>query len=373
MTPVRDLLPRTAAAFDEGLVAGLHRGAQLYVSRRGRPLADAAFGHSRLGMPMTPDTLTLWLSAGKPLTAAAIARLEEQRRLAFDDPVCYHLPEFAAGGKETITLRHVLTHTGGFRDADRIPETVSWDEAVRRVCESPLEPGWIPGWQAGYHRSGSWYVLGEIVRRLTGMPLSRYVREQILLPWGLSNTWLGMPAAEYRRYAERIGFTYLTQHHQTRPHPHWNTEAGCGLERPGSNVRGPIRELGRFYEALLALRTARPMPGGAVLSSATAVAMTTRQTTGLYDQTMRHPVDWGLGFYLRALHADPGPAPYSYGPHASGDTFGHSGAQSSCAFADPPRELVVAWLCNGLPGEPRHQERAWRINTCLYEDLGLTG
>jgi CubicO group peptidase (beta-lactamase class C family) len=62
---------------------------------------------------------------------------------------------------------------------------------------------------------------------------------------------------------------------------------------------------------------------------------------------------------------------YGFGPHASADTFGHSGNQSSCAYADPKHGLVVAWTCNGMPGEAKHQARASAINRAIYEDLGL--
>jgi CubicO group peptidase (beta-lactamase class C family) len=64
--------------------------------------------------------------------------------------------------------------------------------------------------------------------------------------------------------------------------------------------------------------------------------------------------------------------PYSFGRHASTDTFGHSGNQASCAFADPKNRLVVAWACNGMPGERKHQQRQRAINNSIYEDLGLT-
>lgn len=370
MRPIHDRFPQTIAALEAGRQSGWHRGAQLYVSRHGEVLADWAGGEARLGVPIQPDTLTLWLSAGKPITAIAIAQLHDQGRLHFDDPVARHLPEFAAGGKATVTLRHLLTHTGGFRDADKIPENVGWAETIRRICETPLEPEWIPGWQAGYHRSGSWFILGEIVQRLSGLSLGHYAREHIFLPLGMSDSWLGLPSGPFRRYGERVGFTYLTQHGQDKPHPHWNNEAGCALYRPGSNVRGPIRELGRCYEALLALRS-RPSASTPILKPDTALTLTTRQVAGLYDHTMRFPVDWGLGFYLHSRQAEDGPIPYGYGPHASAEAFGHSGAQSCCAFADPPHGLVVAWLCNGLPGEARHQQRAWRMNTAIYADLQL--
>src|SRR5439155_20765241 len=116
---------------------------------------------------------------------------------------------------------------------------------------------------------------------------------------------------------------------------------------------GPVRELGRFYEMLLGHGT---LNGRTILKSQTVEALTARHRTGMYDQTFGHVIDWGLGFLLnsRMWGHD---APYQYGPHASPRTFGHSGSQSSTAFADPEHGLAVAVAFNGMPGEASHQQR----------------
>ena len=87
--------------------------------------------------------------------------------------------------------------------------------------------------------------------------------------------------------------------------------------------------------------------------------------------TFLHKLDFGPRFIINSSRYGIETVPYNYGRHASENTFGHSGAQSSCAFADPANGLVVAWICNGLPGERRHQERAREINSAIYKDLGL--
>src|SRR5688572_6836200 len=104
---------RTRAAIESGLRERLHLGAQLYISRAGQVLIDEAFGEAREGVPMQRESITLWFSAGKPLTAAAIGRLVERGSLTWDTPVAQVIPEFAQHGKETVTLRHLLTHTAG--------------------------------------------------------------------------------------------------------------------------------------------------------------------------------------------------------------------------------------------------------------------
>ena len=110
-------LPKTAAILRDGIVQGLHLGAQIYVSHRGRTVVDAAVGESRPGEPMTEGALMLWLSAAKPIAAVAIAQLWQLGQLNLDDRITRFIPEFGIKGKEPITLRHVLTHTGGFRAA----------------------------------------------------------------------------------------------------------------------------------------------------------------------------------------------------------------------------------------------------------------
>src|SRR5829696_3716260 len=104
-------LTRTRAAIESGIRERLHLGAKLYVSRAGEVIADEAFGESREGRTMERDFMTLWFSAGKPLTAAAIARLTERNALSWETPVADIIPEFAENGKHGVTVRHLLTHT----------------------------------------------------------------------------------------------------------------------------------------------------------------------------------------------------------------------------------------------------------------------
>jgi len=361
-------LPRTLDVLSKSHEARLQAGVQLYVSLGGAVVADIALGEARPGGAMQPDTVTVWFSAGKPLTAVALARLVERGLAEVDDRVTRFVPEFGQGGKESLTLSHLLTHTGGFRDADKISGELPWDETIAQICATPLEAGWIPGTQAAYQLFSSWFILAEIIRRLDGRAFDRFLREEVCLPAGMPDSWIGIPPEQFRAYGERVGLMYLSGRSGLRPHPPFNGEAACAACRPGSNARGPVRELGRFYEALLNL-PGRP----SLLQPETVRQFTARHRVGLYDQTFRHVLDFGLGFILHSNRYGAETVPYSYGPHATEAAFGHSGSQSSCAFADPEHQLVVAWLCNGLPGEAPHQRRANDINRAIYEDLGLAG
>ena len=367
MRDASTILPRTLALLEQGRHSILHPGAQLYVSLRGEVIADVALGEARPGVAMRPETLTLWLSAGKPITAVAIAQLVERGHLSFDDSVAKHLPEFAQGAKESITLRHLLTHTAGFRDADKLAESLPWDEMIARVCATSLEADWIPGAKAGYQVMSSWFILGELIRRVDGREAGRYVREEVFEPIGMRDSWMGVPADQITAYGERMAMMYYSGRTEFRVHPFWNAAEDFAACRPGSGVRGPIRELGKFYEALLAsLDAPRDL-----LKPGTLRDLISRHREGLFDHTFQHTLDIGLGFIVNSNRYGAETVPYGYGRHASEATFGHSGSQSSCAFADPERQLVVAWHCNGQPGEPRHQKRAREINSAIYEELGL--
>ena len=179
-------LTRTQAAIRRGMAEGLHTGAQLFASIAGQPVADLAMGDSReatIGQPavaMTTDTVVLWLSSTKPVVAAVVMQLVENGSLELDRPVADWIPAFAAGGKESITIRHLLTHAGGFRYVDvGWPET-SWDEIIARISAVKVERDWVVGEKAGYHPFTSWYILGELVRIAAQQPLPLYVRQHVL-------------------------------------------------------------------------------------------------------------------------------------------------------------------------------------------------
>jgi CubicO group peptidase (beta-lactamase class C family) len=392
-------LPRTRQAILEGVRAGLHLGAQLYVSRHGAVIADAAAGESRPGQPLRRDDLMLWLSSTKPVAAVAIAQLWERGRLELDDPVARHIPEFAAHGKGAITLRHLLTHTAGIRLLNVGWPQDGWDAIIARIAAMRPEPRWVPGRKAGYHHASSWFLLGEVVRRLDGRPFASYAREEIFAPLGMLDSWVGMPVETYRELREqgRLSPIYDTAGSSAggggvggAPVPQgWDSEAWCTGTHPGGNGYGPISQLGRFYEMLLARGQVasgaaahrneqgvprQPTSGAAphlILSPQAVEAATARHRAGMLDHTFQHVLDWGLGFILDSHQYGADTVPYGYGNHASPRTFGHSGYRSSTAFADPEQGLAVALAFNGTPSDEAHERRIRTVLDGLYEDLGL--
>jgi len=349
------------------------------VSRRGEVLCDAAVGEAAPGRALSPQSLLLWMSAVKPVMGVAICQLQERGLLAIEDPVAVHVPEFAAGGKERVRVQDVLTHTGCFPQANPQWGDGPWEQIIAQICAAPLEPGWVPGRDASYHVASGWYALAEIVRRLDGRPYSEYVREQVFLPLGMENCWIGMPEAAHASYGERVSPMYSPAESGSGLEPigFWpfaGGARGCSICRPGGSGWGPLRELGLLYEALLgggALTSSgsvRKEPAR-VLEPGSVAALTSRITRGLLDKSFAEVLDRGLGVVLDSRHHERGGN--WFGNRVSQDTFGHGGFGCSVGFADPEHGLVVALGYNGMLEHPVHEVRMRACTDAIYEELGL--
>jgi CubicO group peptidase (beta-lactamase class C family) len=338
----------------QGIAQGLHLGAQITVVHHGQRVLHEALGEIAPGEPIDVEHHLLWMSAGKPLCAIAMLQLLERGVIELNTRVESIIPEFGASEKSPITIRHILTHTAGFRGPLNNFTAGTWEEIVARACALKLEPGWIPGAKAGYHIGSSWFILGELIRRLDGRACDRYIGEEIFARLGVAG-WIGTtdPSPPTMFVTEK-----------SPPSTNWpgNTVEANSLPRPGANARGPIGSLAAVYDSLL--------HDDRLLTEPSRRLMRYRHREGMFDETFKKTLDWGLGVMLDSKRYA-GPHPYGYGDHASEQTFGHSGNQCSCAFADPAHDLVVAWCCNGMPGEDAHQRRAHAINTAVYEWLGL--
>lgn len=352
---------RTTQVIEEGLHQGHHIAAQVYIWRE-EQLWSTAFGEG-----CSPESLFLWMSSGKPLTAMAIARLRDEGKLKLDDSVSDIIPEFARDGKEKITLRQLLTHTAPIRRADKIAPNLAWAEIIARICATPVEADWAPGEKAGYSTAAGWFLLGEIIQRVSGRTFREYMSMEIFEPLGMHDSGFGLDPEQVPELSNRLQWMHNTASGQPQKLPLENPEH-VQLVRPGSSARGPIHELARFYRCLMADGT---IDSQQIFAPATVQEFTRRQRTGMFDQTFMHKIDFGLGFVVNSYRYG-AEVPYNYGPFASPETFGHSGMESSCAFADPAHNLVVAWVFNGLCGSRAHHQRARAMNTAIYEDLELS-
>lgn len=369
MDSIDDTLPETLKVVENGIERGLHTGLQLYVSRGGTVVADCGFGKSSPGVKMTPQTIMMWLSAGKPLTAVAVLQLVERGLLDLEGRITDWIPEFATGGKEQVRLHHLLTHTAGFRNVETGWPHLSWDETIDRICKSPLEDDWRVGETAGYHTSSSWFILGELIQRVDpqGRSFSEYLRQEVCEPLGMNDSWNGMTSEFWSANNVRIAEMSQREKGKTGLLP-WHDEQHFAAASPGANSRGPVNELGKFYECLLA---GAELNGRRILSDESVELLTTRHREGLYDQTLLHKVDFGLGVIVDSNRYGVDTVPYGFSPYCSEQTFGHGGSQSSIGFADPDAKLVVCYVANCRIGEPRHQKRNREIVSAIYRDLEL--
>ncbi len=345
---------------------GWHEGGQCYVSWQGKVLLDVAVGESRPGRALEPDDLMLWYSAGKPFTTVALLQLWEQGRLGLDDRIGDYVEGWGAG-KERCTVRHVLTHTGGFpmlgRSGNGIYDAdVPYSEAVARIAAHPAQ--WPPGTAAAYHPFSGWKILGAVVEAVDWRPIDRYLREEICAPLGLADCRLGIPQAEQAELGDRIAPVHWKGHAMPvrdddggfRMVPYrvdelHNQPWHVAKVEPGGGMRGPARELGRFYESLLGY-------GPAVLDPRTVELMGAVHRYGIRDRVFRTNIPWGLGVQ-RAFTGGTGRR-----------AFGHGGMASSRGLADPECELVLAVVTNGLPAFLPAEERVFQITDAVYSALG---
>lgn len=343
-------LPRTTEVLEWQRGEGIHPAACLVASLDAEPAGTVSVGG------VTPSTVVPWYSMTKVTLAVRVAMAWERGLIALDDPVARWVPSFGSGGKTRVTLRHLLTHTGGFRSADARPPLPDWDAETERIAAAPLEEGWVPGRMAGYSGRAGAHMLAEVVRRASGdqRPWDLMVAEDVFAPLGMTGCSLeGPPPATTMMYDT------------SRGRPRAVPDQG-GPVAPGSSGRGPIEAVARLGECLY-------LGGAPILSPVTVDALTARHRTGMMDRTFGMVVDWGLSLVLDSKVHGRAVVPYGYGTHASPRTYGHGGRQSSGLLVDPEVGLVGVLFCSGLPGEAAHTRRTHEVWTALYEDLGLVG
>jgi len=322
----------------------LHPGAALAVYHRGRIVLDlvAGYADTQRGRPVHPDTLFSLYSGTKPFASIALLQQIERGRAALDDPVATHWPAFGRHGKDHITLRHVLTHRGGFpaTPAELAPERWSdWEIATAAIAAMPLE--YSPGTTSAYHHLTQQWVCAEIVRRIDGRAYADYLRAEITEPLGMADTYVGLPPELEHR---------VVKLHATDGTDAWGLDIMQTIQRvalhrlvvPGASGVSTARDMARFYAALAA---DGELDGARILCPETVARMLAIEVDGEIDRTFEVPVRRGLGFELGGL-ADP--RRHWPGATSTARTFWHGGFGSSVCWGDPDRELAMAFLTNGV-------------------------
>ena len=337
MTDIEQLL-------ESQIAAGTALGAAVMLVRDGRVCLSVQAGQAEAGSALADDSIFLWLSSGKPLTAIAVARLYEQGLVRLDDRVSAYLPAFAANGKQSITIRHLLTHRAGLHKAlAGTWDAGDWGSVIDRVRQASLPAGFVVGQTAAYDPGASWFILGEIIQRVTGKAFGEVMRERIFAPCGMADAAFAYTAGEFERLRPRLVQYFNTAAGEAHP-MRCNDWPAVATPRPGASLRATMREMVGFYQGLL---------DGKLIRRETLNLFTSAQRGRVKDLTFGGSLDWGLG-----IMPYNGPdVPYSFGRHVSGAAFGHGGQQSSVVFCDPQRNLVFAAAYNGLCGERAHHRR----------------
>ncbi|TYK50938.1 serine hydrolase domain-containing protein [Actinomadura decatromicini] len=190
---------------DRLVESGAETGIQVAVFRDGEQVVDAVAGvaDAETRRPMLPDTPVYGSSAGKAMTATVVHVLAERGVLAYDDPIVKYWPEFGAHGKGKTTVRHALTHSTG---VPGLPEDITPEDLCdwQKMCAAieDARPWWEAGEKAGYHSQSFGYILGEVVRRATGRPISDVLRDEVARPLGIEDElYFGVPEKALPRVA----------------------------------------------------------------------------------------------------------------------------------------------------------------------------
>jgi uncharacterized protein YbbC (DUF1343 family) len=348
LAPIAELVSHDVAA-------GTLPGAVVVVGHEGRVVYRKAFGRRSSTPPsrsMTSDTIFDLASLTKPIaTATAVMQLVEEGRLGLDDPVAKYWPQFAAHGKARITVRDLLTHFSGLRpDLDLSRDWSGYGTAMQLVAaERPTSPR---GAMFRYSDVG-FLALGELVRRVSGLPLDAYCARRIFAPLGMTETRFRPPSA----LKARIAPTADGRGEELRGRVHDPTAARAGGVAGHAGLFSTADDLARFAEMLL---EGGALDGARILQPDTVKRMTTSQTP------QGQPVLRGLGWDIDS--------PYS----ARGDgfpvgSFGHTGFTGTSVWIDPSSRTYVVLLANSVQPSGRTAVRTLRseVATAVARAFGV--
>jgi CubicO group peptidase (beta-lactamase class C family) len=350
----------------------------LYVDGVERVNIWGGIANERTGRPWDESTLQLVFSTTKGITATCIARLVQSGDLSYDDPVAMHWPEFAANGKEHITVDQVLSHQAGLIGVDApldFDEIMSVTPAIESLQSQT--PMWAPGTAHGYHAITYGWLAGELLARVDGRRIGQYVEEEIAGPLGLE-MWIGLPESEESRVSrlelspppddpalrDHLGRLYARDAYgykavaldgriSTAGENHFNTRAVHATEMPGANGITNARSLARMYAA-----TIGEVDGVRLLDRATMNLARTQRVMG-DDLTLLVPSRFGAGYWLHDTST----------PMIQDGSFGHPGAGGSLGYANPELGIGYGYVMNRMGPEVTGDPRTIVLNDAVLTSL----
>jgi len=359
-TGVKKILEVFYSQFKDGAPCG----SQLVVLHKGQVVVDRADGlaNIRRGLPVRPDTPFLCFSISKVFTAACIHKLVEQGQIELDAPVSRYWPEFGKRGKETATIRQALLHQAGIPNRGlytQIFSWPSWKRVTRNVAN--LDAEFTPGSKTAYHLVNTGFILGEVVRRVTGKPVNVFLREYFLEPLDLENTCMGLPVRD-QRSAARITSGDKSQDNAAFL---FSLPFIRSALIPSATLHSTARDLAVFFQMLL--------DGGWYAGRQFLQAGTIKNAVALgydgFDEGLHQYIHWGLGFDLGGAKPEEPGGLVNFGVDSSLTTFGHCGQGTSMAWGDTKEELVVAFTQNRLLGDTQARQRWQKISDAVWGAL----
>ncbi len=372
-------------AFEENFSVRGDLGAAVCVYRDGLPVVDLWGGTADTGSgrPYRHDTLQLIFSSTKGAVALCAALLAERGELDVDAPVAAYWPEFAAAGKAGIPVGWLLDHRAGLPAVDAhlaLEDILTWDPIVGALADQA--PLWEPGTAHGYHALTFGWLVGEVVRRVSGRSVGQYFRDEIARPLGL-RFWIGLPEEEEDRVApltmsldhlagmdpaalERLAQQFAPGGLATRAlflegafgslspgDGPFNRRDVHAAEVPAANGITDARSLARMYAA-----TIGEVDGVRLLDPATLARLTTVRSDGP-DLVLGVDSRFGLGMMLDG----------EFSPFLGAGGFGHYGAGGSVGFAHPASGVAFGYVMDqmrvGLNGDDRTLALLDAVRSCL--------
>ncbi|MFJ2742687.1 serine hydrolase domain-containing protein [Streptomyces sp. NPDC087440] len=359
------------------------RGAAVAVYLHGRKVVDL-WGGTRdvdTAVPWALDTAQIVRSAGKGIAAAVPLLLHQRGQIDLDAPVGTYWPEFKAAGKERVLVRHLLSHRAGLPVLDRplTPAQACDGESGARAVAAQA-PVWEPGTDHGYHAQTYSFLVAELVRRVTGRTIGRWVAEEIARPLGL-DFWIGLPQEEAHRVGRlapveepptttglklrpkrTVSEAYADPDSLTRrafgaidPLPDENDAAYRAAELPASGAISTARALARCYAAMIG-----PVDDGPRLFAPATLTLARTEESAGPDRVLVVNTRFGLGFMLHG----------SASPLLGPGSFGHPGRGGSLGFADPESGIALGYVTNGLRKGVTADPRALALIAAVKQSLG---
>jgi CubicO group peptidase (beta-lactamase class C family) len=373
----------------------------------GRAVVDLWAGLARAGQAWVEDTRAVIMSATKGMVAISAQILADRGLLDVDAPVVDYWPEFGQNGKQAVTVRQLLTHTAGVLSFPGFDALLGWDgvgwddyDAIAAGFAAAT-PCWSPGSRCGYHAMSYGWLVGELVRRISGLSVGRFFADNVARPLQLDIS-VGTPLDQQDRVAhvvDRIraglplpvrlvyplvqrqvrnpatlsGQAYLASAGKTivdRAETIFRNERFLAAEIPSGNGTATARSLARLYAALSMngeLDGVRIVSAESVRTFGTEVlrepdALLTDLRLPLVKRMLARPVGRSLGYLMNQM--PPRELPH-FGPNPR--AFGHEGAGGQVSFADVDRRIAAGFVRSELAATPK---TAARLVQVLYTTVG---